>query len=244
MRALLLSDIEIEREEIIMAIPIHVGSPRDRAQDIIVLLRHATAGLPEPAGLQIIQEYGRNPFLILVACLLSLRTKDTTSLPVSRALFQYAQTPQELLALPLAQLETIIFAAGFYRQKAKTLHEVAQVLIEKFGGIVPHTEKELLSIKGIGRKTANLVLGEAFQIPSICVDVHVHRISNRLGLVKTETPEQTEEWLKYVLPQENWIEINRLLVKWGQHVCLPVRPQCSRCALEQICPRFGVKKSR
>ncbi len=227
-----------------MAVRVNVGGSQDRAQEIMAILRRATAGMPEPAVTQIVKEYGRDPFLILVSCLLSLRAKDTASLPISRILFQHAKTPQQLLAIPRAELENIIHSVGFYRQKAKTLHEVAQALVDNFDAQVPGTEAELLSIKGIGRKTANLVLGEAFHVPAICVDIHVHRLSNRLGLVKTETPEQTEEWLKYVLPPNNWIEINRLLVTWGQQVCLPVGPKCSQCALEGLCPRFGVKKSR
>lgn len=215
-----------------------------RAQRIISALRRATIGMEEPAVTQIINEYGKKPFLILVSCLLSLRTKDTTSLPISKKLFVYAQTPQKFLDLPLRTLEEIIRSAGFYRQKARTLHEVSEVLIKQFEGEVPRTEQELLSIRGIGRKTANLVLGEGFDVPSICVDTHVHRISNRLGLVKTTTPEQTERQLKRVLPPKNWIEFNRLLVIWGQNVCTPLSPFCSRCQITQWCPKIGVKKSR
>lgn len=227
-----------------MAERIALKSSRDRALEIIDLLRQATAGMPEPASAQIIADYGKDPFLILVSCLLSLRAKDTMSVPVSRELFKRVRTPQQLVDMPRVELERIIHPIGFYRNKARTLQDVAKTLIDNFGGCVPHTEEELLSIKGIGRKTANLVLGEAFAIPAICVDIHVHRISNRLGLVKTTTPEETEEWLKYVLPREYWIEINRLLVMWGQNICLPTVPRCSQCALEGLCPKFGVKKSR
>lgn len=220
------------------------GTTRDRALEVIAVLRRVTAGYPEPASVQITQEFGRDPFLILVSCLLSLRAKDTMSVPVSRALFQRVRTPQGLVAMPRIELEQIIHSIGFYHNKAKTLQEVSQELIDRFGGQVPRTEVELLSLKGVGRKTANLVLGEAFGVPAICVDIHVHRISNRLGLVKTKTPEQTEEVLKHVIPQQYWIEVNRLLVMWGQQICVPVAPRCSRCALEPLCPRFGVKKSR
>lgn len=215
-----------------------------RAERIISELRHATIGMAEPAVTQIINEYGKKPFLILISCLLSLRTKDTTSLPISKKLFEYAQTPQELLNLPLRKLEELIRPVGFYRQKARTLHEVSHALIKRFGGTVPRTEQELLSIKGVGRKTANLVLGEGFDVPAICVDTHVHRISNRLGLVKTITPERTEQQLKLVLPRKNWVEFNRLLVMWGQNVCTPLSPFCSRCEIVKWCSRIGVKKSR
>jgi len=206
-----------------------------RAEGVIEVLRQATAGMQEPAAVQIINEHGKNPFFVLVSCLLSLRTKDTISLPVSQKLFRIARTPQELLALPLEVLEEIVYSAGFFRQKARTLHAVCKALLERFNGVVPATEVELLSLPGVGRKTANLVLGQAFGIPAICVDVHVHRISNRLGLVKSKTPEQTERQLQELLPKKYWIEVNRLLVIWGQNVCTPISPFCSRCALKNIC---------
>ncbi|MCK5632872.1 endonuclease III [bacterium] len=216
----------------------------EKVNSIIMKLRKLTIGMTEPAGLTIIQEYGKDSFLILIACLLSLRTKDTISLPVSRQLFKYAQTPQQLIALPIDLLEQIVYKTGFYRQKAKTLRFVSQELITRFGGIVPKSEDQLLSIKGIGRKTANLVRGEAFGIPSICVDIHVHRISNRLGLVKSLTPEKTEQQLKNILPRKYWIEWNRLLVMWGQNICKPLSPFCSQCSIADQCPKIGVKKSR
>ena len=198
----------------------------------------------DPAVTQIVKEYGRDPFLVLVSCLLSLRTKDTVSFPASQKLFQLAKNPQQLLKIPSSQLETIIYPVGFYRQKAKQLHEMSRQLIEQFDGKVPQTEQELLSLKGVGRKTANLVLGEGFGIPAICVDTHVHRISNRLGLVKTKTPEETEVALKELLPKRYWIAYNRLLVMWGQNVCVPISPFCSRCAIYDLCQRVGVKKHR
>ncbi|PKN03406.1 hypothetical protein CVU75_02365 [Candidatus Dependentiae bacterium HGW-Dependentiae-1] len=153
-------------------------SQRDRVQKIIKKLRKATIGMSDPAVSQVVFLYGRNPFLILISCLLSLRTKDIVSLPLSLQLFQLAKTPQELLAVPRAKLEKIIHSVGFYRQKARSLHEVSAALIDRFDGRVPATEEELLSLPGVGRKTANLVLGEAFGVPAICVDTHVHKISN------------------------------------------------------------------
>ena len=191
--------------------------------------------------MQIIQKYGKKPFLILISCLLSLRTKDTISLPVSLALFEHAQTPQELLNISIDKLENIIYKTGFFRQKAQTLHMVARQLLDQFDGIVPQIEDELLLLKGVGRKTANLVLGEAFGIPALCVDTHVHRISNRLGLVNSKTVEQTEQQLQKVLPKQFWIEWNRLLVMWGQNICLPINPRCRVCPNSIFCLKRGVK---
>lgn len=181
----------------------------------------------EPMTAQIVHDYGRDPFLILISCLLSLRARDTMTYPVSKKLFRYAKTPQELLNIPLQELEKIIKSVGFYRRKAFVLKEVSQELIDRFGGIVPSTEKELLSIKGIGRKTANLVLGEAFGIPALCVDTHVHRIANHLELVHTATPFETEQELKKIVPRKWWIRLNYLFVKWGQSICTPYKKHCT-----------------
>ncbi len=207
-------------------------------------LRAETRGFTPPLVDSIITEFGHDPFLILISCLLSLRAKDSVTIHICRDLFNKAKTPQEILAIPKAQLEKIIYKIGFYRNKAQILHEVSLIILNRFKGIVPGTEKELLSIKGVGRKTANLVLGLGFGIPAICVDIHVHRISNRLGLVKTTTPEETEEALKKLLPKEHWIEWNKLLVMWGQNICVPVSPFCSKCAIRPLCKRVGVTKSR
>ncbi len=163
-------------------------------------------------------EYHHDPFLILISCLLSLRTRDTITLPVSRALFARARTPEQLVKLPRKELEKIIHSTGFYRRKAEVLHDVSAAIIKQFHGKVPHTEQELLSLPGVGRKTMNLVLGQAFGVPAICVDTHVHRLVNQLGLVHTKTPEQTETALKKVVPQKYWIELNKLLVTYGQQV--------------------------
>jgi len=198
----------------------------------------------EPSSLSIVEEFGKDPFLILIGCILSLRTKDSVSLPASQRLFQIARTPQSILQLPIKKIEKIIYPVGFYRQKAKSLHEVSKKIIEVFGGKVPSNEKDLLSLKGVGRKTANLVLGEGFGIPAICVDTHVHRIANRLGLVKTKRPDETEKKLKKILPKKYWIEFNTLMVQWGQNICVPISPFCSKCAIAQWCPKVGVTKNR
>lgn len=215
-----------------------------RARTIISLLQTATKGMVEPASSSIVAEYGKDPYLVLMSCLLSLRTKDTVSWPASRRLFTYAKTPQAMLSLPINQIETLIYPVGFYRRKALLMHAVSQNLLTRFGGKVPSTREELLSIPGVGIKTANLVLAVAFDIPAICVDTHVHRISNRLGLVKTKTVEETEQQLMQVIPQELWGEYARLLVMWGQNVCVPVSPFCSKCPLFDLCPKVEVKRQR
>lgn len=173
--------------------------------------------MTEPLAFQINDVFGHDPFLMLISCLLSLRTRDVITKPVCMQLFKKVRTPEQLLKMPLAELEKIIYSTGFYHQKARTLKQVSKELIERFHGKVPHTEAELRSIKGIGQKTANLVLGLAFGIPAICVDTHVHRISNLLGLVHTKTPEQTEKALKKILPKKYWIDYNNWCVKLGQN---------------------------
>jgi endonuclease-3 len=221
-----------------------VAEKRQKAVAIVTLLRKATANMEKPAVSHVVERYGRDPYLILISCLLSLRAKDTVSLPIALKLFTRAKTPQEMIKIPRPELEKLFFSIGYYRQKAKAVHEVSQQLIEQFNGIVPHTREELLSLKGVGIKTANLVLGEGFGIPAICVDIHVHRISNRFGLVDTKTAEQTEVALQEILPKEYWIEFNHLLVMWGQNICVPVSPFCSRCVLSDICPKKGVMRRR
>lgn len=174
--------------------------------------------MTKPMVSLLIQEFGHDPFLILISCLLSLRTRDTTTLPVCRQLFAVARTPQAILALPEATLQKMLYSVGFYRRKTIVLRAVSHDLIEKFQGSVPKSREELLTLPGVGRKTANLVLGQGFGIPAICVDTHVHRISNSLGLVRTKTPVQTEQELEKIIPKEYWIEWNNLLVMWGQNI--------------------------
>ncbi|MCA9769798.1 endonuclease III [Candidatus Dependentiae bacterium] len=217
---------------------------KTRVPGIIEKLRIATQGMTEPAVTTIIKTYGRDPFLVLISCLLSLRTRDTVSLPASLKLFDRAKTPLELLDLSILNIEHLIYPVGFYRQKAKQIHHICNQLVQHFNGNVPDTEYDLLTLKGVGRKTANLVLGEGFGIPSICVDTHVHRISNRLNLVRTKTPAETEHALKKLLPKEYWIEYNRLLVMWGQNICVPITPFCSICPIADLCAKRGVKKNR
>ncbi len=186
----------------------------------------------------------KEPFRILISCIISLRTKDEVTGPASARLFQAANTPEKMLALPARSIEKLIFPAGFYRTKAKTIREISKTLLEKYGGHVPASLEELLKLKGVGRKTANLVITVAYNQPGICVDTHVHRISNRLGWVKTQTPEQTETALRAALPQKYWIAINDLLVTFGQNLCRPTSPWCSKCTLARDCPKIGVVRKR
>jgi endonuclease-3 len=215
-----------------------------RLMKILELLREHTSDMTPPMVLSLIQFYGKDPYLILMSCLLSLRSKDSATWPVCKQLFKRAKTPEQLLALPVTELEKIIYSIGFYKNKARTLRAVSKEILDRFSGKVPDTEEELLSLPGVGRKTANLVLARAFDKPAICVDVHVHRISNRLGIVSTKTPEETELALQKIVPVEAWSSINDLLVMWGQNICVPVSPYCSKCALFDLCERVGVTKSR
>lgn len=213
-------------------------------EELIPLLRETVAGFPLPLTDVMIEEFGRDPYIILISCLLSLRARDVVTIHVCRDLFARIRTPQQLLALTVEELEKIVYRTGYYKTKAKTLRTVSQLLIDQHHSAVPNTAEELLALPGVGIKTANLVLGLAFGQPAICVDTHVHRISNIYGLVNTKTAEQTEEALRKVLPRKYWIEWNTLLVMLGQNMCTPPTPKCSQCPVADICPRLGVTKSR
>ena len=197
-----------------------------------------------PTALADVAERSRDPFRVLIACLLSLRTKDETTGPASERLFALADTPADMLRLHPTQIERTIFPVGFYRTKARVLLDVSRDLIERFDSQVPSSIDALLSLKGVGRKTANLVVTQGFGKPGICVDTHVHRISNRLGYVKTRNPEETEMALRAKLPRRFWIGYNDLLVSFGQNICLPLSPRCSECPVKAACPRVGVTRSR
>ncbi len=217
---------------------------QERIIKVLSLLKEATKDMPPPMSTLIVQKYGRDPFLIFISCLLSLRARDPVTYKVSQELFARVRTPQELIELDRSELEELFYPLGFYRKKAQTVLDACHILLERFGGKVPSTQEELLSIKGVGRKTANLVLGEAFGIPAICVDTHVHRLANRLGWVHTKDPTSTEYALQALVPRDHWISLNHLLVMWGQNICVPLSPFCSLCVVRPYCPRIGVKKSR
>jgi len=186
----------------------------------------------------------RTPFQILISTIISLRTKDQITAVVSERLFKLADNPYDMVKLPEEKIAEVLKPAGFYRQKAKTIKNISRIIIEKYGGKVPDTLEELLALPGVGRKTANLVIALSFGKPAICVDVHVHRISNRLGVVRTKNPEETEKELMKKVPPDRWNEINDLLVAFGQTVCKPVSPYCSDCPVSHLCEKVGVKKHR
>ena len=215
-----------------------------RAERIITMLRQATKGMVPPASITLVERYGRNPYIMLISCILSLRTKDTVSLPASIRLFEHAQTPEQMVAVSVQTIMDTIYPVGFYKRKAAGIIALSHELITRFGGQVPERFEELISLPGVGPKTANLVIAEGFGKSAICVDTHVHRISNRLGLVKTTTPEQTEIELKKVLPPEYWREYSALIVMWGQNICVPISPFCSKCPIFDLCERRGVERSR
>lgn len=208
--------------------------------DRLVAFRHSC----RPTTLAEVDHAARSPFRLLVACVISLRTKDEVTGAASARLFALADDPFALAALEEETIAEAIYPAGFYRTKARQLREIGRRLSDRHGGSVPGSIEELLALPGVGRKTANLVLGLGFGIPAICVDTHVHRISNRLGLVATRTPAETEDALAARLPRENWIGINDLLVTFGQNRCHPTSPRCSGCPLADLCPRTGVTRSR
>jgi len=181
---------------------------------------------------------------VLVACILSLRTQDTTTGPAAARLFAVAHTPAGMLRLTAQRIETLIYPVGFYRTKARVILGLCRALLERFGGRVPDDLDALLTLKGVGRKTANLVVTMGFNKPGICVDTHVHRISNRLGYVRTRNPQETEMALRGRLPRRFWIGYNDLLVAFGQNVCTPLSPRCSTCPVSALCRRVGVTSSR
>lgn len=211
---------------------------------VIRTLKREIADWSEPAVGVVARESGRDPFLVLTSCLLSLRTKDKTTAEASQRLFALASTAATMRQLPILVIEQAIYPVGFYRTKAKQIQQICTQLIERYGGRVPVTIDELLTLPGVGRKTANLVVTVGYEKPGICVDIHVHRISNRWGYVKTRTPDETEQALRKKLPREYWIMFNDLLVPYGQNLCQPVSPFCSRCKLVTYCDRVGVTKSR
>jgi len=186
----------------------------------------------------------RDPFRVLISTILSLRTKDETTAAASERLYALADTPEAMRRLSEARIAKAIFPVGFYKTKAKTIRETCRVLLDDYAGRVPNDLEELLKLKGVGRKTANLVVTLGFGKPGICVDTHVHRITNRWGYVKTKTPDETEMRLREILPRKHWIVLNDLLVTYGQNLCKPISPFCSRCAIAAFCAKVGVERSR
>jgi endonuclease-3 len=188
--------------------------------------------------------HGPDPFRILIGCVISLRTKDEVTYPATERLFARASTPREMARLREATIARLIYPAGFYRRKAGQIRAISKRLLERHDGRVPDTIDTLLELPGVGRKTANLVVTLGFDKPGICVDVHVHRITNRLRWVRTTHPDETEDRLRTVLPRRHWIPINEILVRHGQQVCKPISPYCSTCPVETDCPKVGVLRNR
>ena len=219
--------------------------PELRIEAVIRILRREARKFKVPIVSRIAEsESAQKPFLVLISCLLSLRTKDQTTAAASERLFNLAGSPREILSLSVRQIEKAIYPAGFYRTKAKRIKEICRVLIDKFSSRVPEGLEDLLTLKGVGRKTANLVLTEGFGKLGVCVDTHVHRITNRLGFCRSGSPEETEACLRNKLTKRYWIEYNKLLVTWGQNICKPVSPLCGTCAVEKYCRKIGVIKHR
>jgi len=194
----------------------------------------------EPTALGKIAEESRDPFRVLISCILSQQTKDQVTEAASERLYRLADRPDTILELSERRIAGAIYPVSFYRTKARTIREVCRVLLTRFAGQVPDRLEALLSLNGVGRKTANLVVTVGYRKPGICVDTHVHRISNRWGYVTTTTPEQTEMALRRKLPKRHWISYNDLLVPFGQHLCRPISPFCSRCPVERWCAKIGV----
>lgn len=215
----------------------------DEIHQAIAILAEAVKGWVTPA-VTIVATKDHDPFKVLISCILSLRTRDQTTAEASMRLFGLADTPEKLSRLSSAEIEKAIYPVGFYHVKAQQILEISRQLTELHGGSVPDDLETLLKFKGVGRKTANLVLTLGYGKAGICVDIHVHRICNRWGYLSTRSPEQTEMALRKKLPPEYWIIINDLLVTFGQNQCTPVSPRCSSCPLYHLCDRVGVIKSR
>ncbi|USN45988.1 MAG: endonuclease III [Candidatus Woesearchaeota archaeon] len=208
--------------------------------EVMKTLKREVKNYPSPV-VDLIKVQTNDPYRILVATILSARTKDQTTALVVHDLFKRAPNIKTLATLKRTELEKIIYRIGFYKNKATFLEKLAKELLEQHKGEVPHTMEELLTLPGVGRKTANLVLATAFSIPAICVDIHVHRITNRWGYVKTETPFETEMALRKKLPKKHWLDINKTVVAFGQHLCGPV-PRCSSCPIKEHCQQKNLKK--
>jgi endonuclease III len=213
-------------------------------EEAMRLLRQATAPYPKAALFELAAEGHTSVFEILVACIISIRTRDETTLPVARGLFARARTPAEVAALSVPEIDRLIGACTFHEPKAKTIRDIAVKAVQEHGGTLPCDLDVLLSLHGVGPKCANLALGIACNLPLIGVDVHVHRVTNRWGYVQAKTPEKTMEALQQKLPKAYWVEINALLVPFGKHICTGTRPMCSTCPLLPMCQQVGVTSHR
>lgn len=203
--------------------------------NIVRLLKAAKQ--PQSDFVQLMDSF-KDPYIVLISCILSLRTNDRTTYPATLRMLELGKTPEEISKVDVEKLAEAIYPVGFYKNKAEQIVELSKILVEKYDSKVPDEIDELVKFKGVGRKTANLVLSEGFNKPAICVDVHVHRIFNRLGYIKTKTPEESEFTLREKLPKKFWIDINSLMVTHGQNVCKPIKPLCSICPIEKYCQKL------
>jgi endonuclease III len=210
--------------------------------EVVKELKKAVKGFRAPSVTVVAKK--NDPFAVLISCIISLRTRDDVTEPASSRLFALAKSPAELLKLSDAKIEKAIYPAAFFRNKAKSMKEMCKVLVKEYSGKVPDRLEELLKLKGVGRKTANLTLTLGYNKLGICVDIHVHRICNRLGYVKTKSPDETEMVLREILPKQYWIGFNDLLVSFGQNLCKPVSPFCGSCPILHKCPQIGVTRRK
>ena len=211
-------------------------------EKVIKILKKETKKFKNPIVTEV--SYDKDPYKVLISCLLSLRTKDAVTAKAANNLFKKAKTPSQMSKLKEKQIQKLIYPVGFYRVKSKRIKEISKVLIKDCNGKFPSDMDELLKLKGVGRKTANIVLVFGFNKNALPIDIHCHRIPNRLGWIKTKTPEQTEMELRKILPEKYWIDFNNIFVVFGQNICVPVSPFCSKCPIYDYCPRIGVKKHR
>lgn len=189
---------------------------------------------PRREFVQLMEEF-QDPYLVLIACILSLRTNDLTTYPATLRMLEIGREPKDFAYCDIEKLEKAIYPVGFYKNKARQIVELSKIIVEELDNKVPDTIEDLIKFNGVGRKTANLVLAKGYNIPAICVDVHVHRICNRLGYLKTKNPEETEYALREKLPKKYWLDINTLLVTHGQNVCKPIKPKCDECPIAEFC---------
>lgn len=220
-----------------------MGIMNTNMNEILKILKRQYVKYKEPIVSRMVEDKA-SPYMVLVSTMISLRTKDNVTEQASWRLFEKADNPQSMLKMKQKEIEQLIFPAGFYRNKAKAILDTSRMIMEQYNGLVPDKLDDLLLLPGVGRKTANLVLALSFGKPAICVDTHVHRISNRMGFVSTKNPTETEFALMELLPKKWWLIYNDMLVTWGQNICSPVSPKCSQCSIEHLCPRIDVKKSR
>lgn len=213
-----------------------------RINSIIKILRKNYSYFDKPAVTEISET--KDVFKVLVSTIISARTKDKVTLEASKRLFSIADTPHKIIRLGSKKIEKLIYPAGFYRTKAKNILKTSKIIVKKYNGSVPKSLEQLISLPGVGRKTANLVIILGYKKKGICVDTHVHKISNRLAIVRTKNPLETELELRKILPKKFWMEYNDLLVTFGQNICRPLSPFCTSCPIEMLCPKIGIKKYR